>query len=147
MYKRQICDTPTLLKRKRDPGWFHAKRHQVSHSNRKFDLSTSDLLNSTADTFGDETRSILSRTKAMLPALDSTDTEILIALSGLRPSREGGARVEREDASLKDRGHRGVIVHNYGAGGTGFQAGYGMAVEAVSLVSQELHGLAPQASL
>ncbi|CAG8045393.1 unnamed protein product [Penicillium olsonii] len=102
---------------------------------------------STADTFGDETRSILSRTKAMLPALDSPDTEILIALSGLRPSREGGARVEREDASLKDRGHRGVIVHNYGAGGTGFQAGYGMAVEAVSLVSQELHGLAPQASL
>ncbi|CAG7923820.1 unnamed protein product [Penicillium olsonii] len=102
---------------------------------------------STADTFGEETRSILSRTKAMLPALDSPDTEILIALSGLRPSRKGGARVEMEDASLEETGRQGVIVHNYGAGGTGFQAGYGMAVEAVSLVSQELQGLAPQASL
>lgn len=31
-----------------------------------------------------------------------------------------------------------VLVHNYGAGGTGFQAGYGMALESVELVEDLL---------
>lgn len=57
----------------------------------------------------------------------------------MRPSREGGARVEREGVSV-DNAER-VLVHNYGAGGTGFQAGYGMALEAVGLVDDVLHDL------
>jgi hypothetical protein len=97
--------------------------------------------NSTADTFGEETESILSRTKAMLPSLHSPQTEILGAFSGLRPSREGGARVAKEILDLKGAGRQGVVVHNYGAGGTGFQAGYGMAVEAVSNVTEELQSI------
>ena len=32
-----------------------------------------------------------------------------------------------------------IVVHNYGAGGTGFQAGYGMAVDAVATVDDVLH--------
>ncbi|RPB01422.1 FAD dependent oxidoreductase [Choiromyces venosus 120613-1] len=53
---------------------------------------------------------------------------------GLRPLRIGGARVEREVIG-------GVrVVHNYGAGGFGYQASYGMAEEAVSLVEESLGG-------
>lgn len=60
----------------------------------------------------------------------------MAAFSGLRPSRDGGARVERSDVNVVN-GPRS-IVHNYGAGGTGFQAGYGMAVDAVATVDEVL---------
>ncbi|CUS08807.1 unnamed protein product [Tuber aestivum] len=51
---------------------------------------------------------------------------------GLRPFREGGARVEREAIG-------GVrVVHNYGAGSFGYQASYGMTEEAVKLVEESL---------
>jgi len=48
---------------------------------------------------------------------------------GLRPSRKGGARLEKEkiDGSL--------VIHNYGAGGAGYQSSWGMAKEAVDLLS------------
>ena len=47
---------------------------------------------------------------------------------GLRPVREGGARVEKERVG-------GVwVVHNYGAGGAGYQSSYGCAMEVVRLV-------------
>jgi D-amino-acid oxidase len=48
---------------------------------------------------------------------------------GLRPVREGGTRIEREK-----RGDVWV-VHNYGAGGAGYQSSYGCAEEAVSLIA------------
>ncbi|KAJ5748325.1 uncharacterized protein N7511_010021 [Penicillium nucicola] len=102
---------------------------------------------STADTFGYETESILSRTTAMLPELASSETQILTAFSGLRPSREGGARVAKELIQVDKTGRQGILVHNYGAGGTGFQAGYGMAVEAVDIVTEELQALVTQARL
>ncbi|ORY16130.1 D-amino-acid oxidase [Clohesyomyces aquaticus] len=51
---------------------------------------------------------------------------------GLRPVREGGTRIEKE---VKD----GVwIVHNYGAGGAGYQSSYGCAKAAVELVEEAL---------
>ncbi|EPS40031.1 hypothetical protein H072_6130 [Dactylellina haptotyla CBS 200.50] len=57
---------------------------------------------------------------------------------GLRPWREGGARVESE---LID----GVkVVHNYGAAGWGYQASYGMSEDTVALVEESLK---PQAKL
>ncbi|OQE13998.1 hypothetical protein PENFLA_c041G07904 [Penicillium flavigenum] len=93
------------------------------------------------DTLGDETESILSRTKAMLRELESPETEILAAFAGLRPSREGGARVASEVVQVDDSGRKGLVVHNYGAGGTGFQAGYGMAVDAVECALAELEKL------
>lgn len=47
---------------------------------------------------------------------------------GLRPVREGGARIEREII-------QGVpVVHSYGQGGAGYQSSYGCAQEAVKLV-------------
>ena len=33
------------------------------------------------------------------------------------------------------------MVHNYGAGGTGFQAGYGMALDAVRAAEEILKGV------
>jgi D-amino-acid oxidase len=51
---------------------------------------------------------------------------------GLRPLREGGPRVEKDEvAGVK-------IVHNYGHGGFGYQASFGCAGTAVSLVKQVL---------
>lgn len=63
--------------------------------------------------------------------------EVLAAFAGLRPSREGGARVERTSVEL-DSQRSGIIVHNYGAGGTGFQAGLGMAQDAIDSVADVL---------
>jgi D-amino-acid oxidase len=61
---------------------------------------------------------------------------------GLRPSREGGARLEVERCDY------GLVVHNYGidlvmllivgAGGTGYQSSWGMAVKAVELLENAL---------
>ncbi|KAH7024407.1 FAD dependent oxidoreductase [Microdochium trichocladiopsis] len=109
-------------------------------------------MNSDPATYVTETASILERTKALNPSgLDSTanpaaGVEVLAALTGARPSREGGARIAREELLMGDgeENKREVtLVHNYGAGGTGFQAGRGMAVEAVALVEGDvLKGLA-----
>lgn len=51
---------------------------------------------------------------------------------GLRPLREGGPRIER------DRIDGVNIVHNYGHGGFGYQASFGCAEAAVSLVKEAL---------
>ena len=51
---------------------------------------------------------------------------------GLRPLREGGPRIEKERID-------GVsVVHNYGHGGFGYQASFGCADTAVSLVKEVL---------
>lgn len=47
---------------------------------------------------------------------------------GLRPSREGGARIEKEQIEGT------WIVHNYGHGGAGYQSSYGCSEVAVKLV-------------
>ncbi|KAJ8117657.1 hypothetical protein OPT61_g1204 [Boeremia exigua] len=98
----------------------------------------------TGDTFSSESESIVERTTTLLPELLS-GMEVLAAFSGLRPSREGGARVERTSIQLEGS-KRGVLVHNYGAGGTGFQAGFGMAQEAISTVNDVLSSLPQQLS-
>jgi D-amino-acid oxidase len=81
-------------------------------------------------TYAYETESILDRTRELSTEVRESDLEVIAAFSGLRPSREGGARVEREDLTVG--GQKRTVVHNYGAGGTGFQAGYGMALDAVA---------------
>ena len=53
---------------------------------------------------------------------------------GLRPVREGGARVEKEQIDSV------WAVHNYGHGGAGYQSSYGCAEEAVKLVREALDG-------
>jgi D-amino-acid oxidase len=51
---------------------------------------------------------------------------------GLRPAREGGPRIEKENID-------GVsVVHNYGHGGFGYQASFGCANTAIALVKEVL---------
>jgi D-amino-acid oxidase len=78
----------------------------------------------------------LDRTTRLSSELREMEPQILAVFAGLRPSREGGARIERDELIVA--GDKRVIVHNYGAGGTGFQAGYGMAMEAVKTVEDVL---------
>lgn len=40
--------------------------------------------------------------------------------------------MEKEEILVDEQ--KRVLVHNYGAGGTGFQAGFGMALESVALI-------------
>lgn len=87
-----------------------------------------------ANTYGYETADILSRVTEMVPDLllknpygqEIEDLRILRVVAGARPSREGGARVEPEEAS------GGAIFHNYGAGGCGYLCGLGMANKSVA---------------
>lgn len=81
----------------------------------------------------------MRRTNELSQELRQGEQELLAAMSGLRPSREGGARVQRE--SIVIGGETKAIVHNYGAGGTGFQGGYGMALDAVQAAGGILQGL------
>lgn len=82
---------------------------------------------------------ILRRTTKLHPELRGKAVEILAVGSGLRPSRVGGTRVEKEEVNIT--GEKRIIVHNYGAGGTGFQAGYGMATDAVESATDVLEGV------
>lgn len=95
----------------------------------------------TADTFREQTEDILKRTTELYPKILEEnrkgkrieDLEILRVVAGLRPGREGGARIEKE---FVDAGR--VLIHNYGAAGYGYQAGIGMADKAVSLALDRL---------
>lgn len=91
----------------------------------------------TPATIHEQNVDILKRTTALLPKIltdnsrgkEVKDLEIVRAAAGLRPSRHGGVRIEMEPI---DEGK--VVVHNYGASGYGYQAGFGMAKKAVGLV-------------
>ncbi|KAL4865117.1 hypothetical protein BDV12DRAFT_200400 [Aspergillus spectabilis] len=89
----------------------------------------------------DETSSILQRASDLQPVLKEKQTKVLKVAVGFRPSRETGARVEREEIRPWQ-----AVVHNYGAGGTGYQAGMGMAQDSVDLVRDVLDSL-PESSM
>ncbi|KAH0341350.1 putative D-amino acid oxidase, partial [Aureobasidium melanogenum] len=74
---------------------------------------------------------IKRRCCALAPELGKPeDLKVIYHGVGLRPSRKGGARLERE----KFGEH--LVIHNYGAGGAGYQASWGMAKEAVDLLQK-----------
>ncbi|KAI5306076.1 hypothetical protein KEM56_002302 [Ascosphaera pollenicola] len=75
---------------------------------------------------------IRERACQLCPQLGKPDElQIIRHNVGLRPGREGGTRVEAEQ-----RGDR-TIVHNYGAGGAGYQSSWGTAQLAVDLLLQQ----------
>ncbi|KAL0938618.1 d-amino acid oxidase, partial [Colletotrichum truncatum] len=90
-------------------------------------------------TYSHETTSIVERTHELSAELQDGGAEILAVVAGLRPSRDGGALVARDEVAIS--GKNLPIIHNYGAGGTGFQAGYGMAMEAVESAHDILRSL------
>lgn len=99
--------------------------------------------NYSGDTYAHETFSILDRATALYPELlhdpatgktkSIHELEIVREAAGLRPSRKGGVRIEVEKF---DEGDNKYVVHNYGAGGTGYQSGLGMGIEAVALFNE-----------
>lgn len=79
---------------------------------------------------------IMKRAVKLCPALtDGRGIEHLDVVRhgvGLRPVREQGTRIERERIG-------GVlVVHNYGAGGAGYQSSYGCSKAAVELIVEAL---------
>lgn len=87
--------------------------------------------NWTGDTFEMETDDILKRTTELLPKILDRPLEVIRVAAGLRPSRHGGPRIELE--KIEDK----LLVHNYGASGYGYQAGFGMSHKAVALYKKE----------
>ncbi|KAG9595462.1 putative D-amino acid oxidase, partial [Aureobasidium melanogenum] len=74
---------------------------------------------------------IKRRCCALAPELGRPeDLKVIYHGVGLRPSRKGGARLEREMFGEH------LVIHNYGAGGAGYQASWGMAKEAVDLLQK-----------
>lgn len=79
---------------------------------------------------------IMQRAVKICPALTNgrgiEHLDIIRHGVGLRPVREGGTRIEKERIE-------GVwVVHNYGAGGAGYQSSYGCAQAAVKLIEEVL---------
>ena len=62
------------------------------------------------------TEAILEGCKVLTPELlgENGEFEVLSAQCGLRPGREGGARVAKETVELKFK-----VVHSYGHAGAG----------------------------
>ncbi|KAH8698627.1 D-amino-acid oxidase [Talaromyces proteolyticus] len=78
---------------------------------------------------------IMKRAIEMCPELTGgrkgiENLDIVRHAVGLRPVREGGTRVEKE------RIGNVWVVHNYGAGGAGYQSSYGCAQTAVNLAEE-----------
>lgn len=78
-----------------------------------------------------ETQDIIDRTLRLCPELLPSklidDLELSRVVAAVRPSREGGARIEKEISP------KGSIFHNYGAGGLGYLNGLSMAKQCVEL--------------
>ena len=85
----------------------------------------------TPDTFKEQTEDIIKRTTELLPKILDQPLVISRVACGLRPSRHGGVRIELQN--IEDGK---VVIHNYGASGYGYQAGYGMGFRAVQLLRE-----------
>lgn len=85
----------------------------------------------------DLTKRIIDRAVKYAPELvdpsfqnNPTLIEIVKVNVGFRPFREGGARVEQD----KDRKW---LIHNYGAGGGGYQGSYGFSREVIDILKKQ----------
>ncbi|ODQ68062.1 D-amino acid oxidase [Nadsonia fulvescens var. elongata DSM 6958] len=79
---------------------------------------------------------MMKRALAICPDLiegnNPSEMDIVRHNVGLRPGRIGGPRLEAENISGV-----GTVIHNYGAGGAGYQSSYGMALKVVGLAKKE----------
>lgn len=88
---------------------------------------------------GREKEWLLSEGKKLVPELSTGVEEdgnygfdVVSVNVGLRPRREGGARVEKEDRSVNGT----VIVHAYGHEGAGYQQSVGTAEKVLTLLKK-----------
>lgn len=67
----------------------------------------------------DFAKDIMRRCCALAPELGKPeDLKVIKHGVGLRPGRQGGPRIELE------KRHNGLVIHNYGASGTGYQGSW-----------------------
>ena len=94
---------------------------------------TKQAYDSSTEVDDQTTKEILEGCKALAPELLDTngEFEVLKVNVGLRPSREGGARLEKEVVGEK------WVVHAYGHSGAGYQNSVGVARKVVGLVGLE----------
>ncbi len=74
-------------------------------------------------------------------APDLSDDRIIKVVSGLRPCRHGGLRLESETIGTK------TIIHNYGHGGGGITLSLGTAIAAADMVKDQSENKSPVAVL
>lgn len=70
------------------------------------------------------------------PSLRLEDVKVIRDIVGRRPTRRGGARLEREEVAPGK-----VVVHAYGLGGRGFEMSWGVAETVVDLVGEVAKGV------
>ncbi|THU76773.1 hypothetical protein K435DRAFT_878738, partial [Dendrothele bispora CBS 962.96] len=72
------------------------------------------------------------------------DLDLVEDITGIRPGRKGGLRVEREVLPIKlgDSGHKITlkVVHAYGMGGGGYKYSAGVGLRVAELVNGFLYG-------
>ncbi len=76
-------------------------------------------------------------TDQIYPSPDLGDDQIVRMVSGLRPCRRGGLRIESERFGQK------TVIHNYGQGGCGVTIGFGCAALVLDLVRHEAEAKEP----
>ncbi|KAG1895129.1 uncharacterized protein F5891DRAFT_960556 [Suillus fuscotomentosus] len=98
-------------------------------------------------------RGIFERCSVIAPCLKEEGTKILMHTVALRPDRKGGPRVEAERISLPLVRSDGLapnpsgdaeqpqditVIHAYGMGATGYQRSWGVAIEVLSLLKENM---------
>ncbi|GAA5900286.1 FAD-dependent oxidoreductase [Sporobolomyces salmoneus] len=89
-------------------------------------------------------RELLPPSKREKGSID--DLEVVEEAVGLRPTREGGIRLEIEEIEGNEPGRKLKVVHHYGHGGYGYQSSWGSAEAAVDLVNSALGRTSSQKS-
>lgn len=84
------------------------------------------------------TQRLVERAKKYAPEMfdpnyknNPSEIDIIRVNVGLRPFRDGGVRIDRDNDNP-------WLIHNYGAGGGGYQGSYGFSAKVVSLVEKTL---------
>ena len=73
---------------------------------------------------------------ASFSANKGDDISVIADVVGRRPTREGGMRIELERRPVS--GRQATVLHAYGAGGRGYEIGWGVAGEVAQLASNFL---------
>ncbi|KAK0470262.1 FAD dependent oxidoreductase [Desarmillaria tabescens] len=84
-----------------------------------------------------EIQRMRERCNKFVPGLENAEFDpVAPVVQGLRPTRVGNVRVERELRPNRMRGGSSSIVHSYGQGGSGFSFSVGCAVDVLHLIDQ-----------
>ena len=88
---------------------------------------------------------LLEKAAEMHPDIlnEQGEFDVIADIVGRRPTRTGGMRIEieKQARALCAAGKEAVVIHAYGAGGRGFEIGWGVAEEVSRLADTVLQAL------